>query len=818
MVITYRKVHKKAVLIFTVSFAAFALMGAAAAESDIENAVLGAKEQHAILLAEVDILTEKARQARRKRNFADASAFYEKASKKLGSLSGKIAAFRQKKLAEEYKKFKYLWGRSVMAKARKAFIRGKYEQALNIVAEVTIIDPSQSKEVLAFMEECKKGKRQAEIRLKADINSFAKNIPEEDAKLELLYRQAQVLFKHKMFEKARGKAEQILLEDPYNKQAMRMLDDIYNELYKFAMERRKADVRDMLAYNTWVWNDPVLPTQAGRIISGSAKVKTSENIQLYDRLENIIFLKIDFESADIYSVIRYLSNRSAVNDPEKIGVSIIPGFPKKVADSLPKVTMSFTNIPLSEILRYLCQNVGLKSKVTADAVIIGTNVDEMQTRDFIVRADLISDVIGSDVGSGDGDKEAEKITSGGGDFFDTEGAFEDTAEKSEVSLDVTQAALKKYFEDRGIKFGEGATIAYEPRTGKLIVKNTLTNLRKMDSILRQLELIKKPMVMVETKIVEVTSTDIEELGFDWSFSVPYIANSQNADHPGWWINEFTNAAGEQENLQKNPVRHYESITDPNASGYGGSYKMVNNLKIFPNFGKALFGEGTRVDLTLSVNAIAQNQRSETLFAPKVITVSGSSATIRMVREEYYPESWEDPEVNVNNQTVEIQAPVPEFGDATDIGILLTVKPVVDPDMYTINLHLAPQIVSFVKFTDYPVNIQTGQVLGDGTIVNGVSQTFNISMPEIARRDLDVHITVYDGETIVLGGMVDNQNIFRDDKWPVIGDIPFIGRFFSSQLAYTEQKNLLIFVTTRLINNDGIPVRRNRRHGVPEFYR
>jgi general secretion pathway protein D len=92
------------------------------------------------------------------------------------------------------------------------------------------------------------------------------------------------------------------------------------------------------------------------------------------------------------------------------------------------------------------------------------------------------------------------------------------------------------------------------------------------------------------------------------------------------------------------------------------------------------------------------------------------------------------------------------------------------------------------------------------------------MPIIGRRDLDVNIKVYDGETIVLGGMVDNRNMYRNDKWPIIGEVPLIGRLFSSQLAYTEKVNLLIFVTTRLVNNDGVPVRKNKQRAVADFYR
>ena len=78
--------------------------------------------------------------------------------------------------------------------------------------------------------------------------------------------------------------------------------------------------------------------------------------------------------------------------------------------------------------------------------------------------------------------------------------------------------------------------------------------------------------------------------------------------------------------------------------------------------------------------------------------------------------------------------------------------------------------------------------------------------------------MYDGETIVLGGMVDNKTTTLYDRWPILGDIPLIGRFFTSQYESKENSNLLVFVTARLINNDGMPIRRSADRGIPDFRR
>ena len=202
------------------------------------------------------------------------------------------------------------------------------------------------------------------------------------------------------------------------------------------------------------------------------------------------------------------------------------------------------------------------------------------------------------------------------------------------------------------------------------------------------------------------------------------------------------------------------------------------MKILPNFGQGIFPNDVAANISLSIQAVAKNTRTETLSAPKIITTSGHEATIRMVEERYFPSSWENPEITVNNNTVQLQAPIPEFDDSTDIGIRLTVTPIVNPDNYTITLHVKPEVVSFIKYSEYYVNVEQGQIDTGGTTVPSIQTAYTIKMPEIGRRDIDTHIKVYDGESIVLGGMVSNRNIYRDDKWPIIGEIRWLDGFLA----------------------------------------
>ncbi len=776
-----------------------------AAKTDIKTLVLDTKKQREREIADINKLIKKAREAAYRERYSDASDFYQKARRALDKMGGELAAFKKRSLDKEIKNLKNHWAEFMMKKARRAKLQQKIEDAINFAAEATLIDVNRNAEVSDFIEACKKERKGLEYRKKIKLENFNKNVLTTKKEVEELYKEAEVFYKNRKYAKVRKLLESIFLLDPYHKKAIRLLGDTYQMMYRYADERRVADVQGMLAYNTWKWIDPVLPAHLELPSSSNSETLTVQrNIasSTYAKLERIIFPNIEFDDADIFSVIRFLNRLSKRCDPDKVGIPVVAGFDKKTADELLKVTMSFSNIPMSEVLRYLCQNVGLKYKIEEGAVILGTSVDEMQTEYFPVRADLIASITGTEGGDTEKKEETGSMTEKDSDFFDSDTTLERKETTPKVSL--SSQALMKFFEDRGVKFGVGSSIAYSRRSGKLVVRNTMINLRRLEELLRQYDLINTPLVLIETKIVEIGGIDVEELGFRWDFS---FNNASGGDT--WSVSQ-----------EYHPLRYYGG--PQNTSTYYEQtsnipYKVLNDLKILPNFGQGIFPSDVTANLSLSIEAVATNSRTEVLSSPKIITTSGHEATIRMVEEIYYPSGWENPEITVNNNTVQTQAPIPEFDDSTDIGIRLTVTPIVNPDNYTITLHVKPEVVSFVKYSEYKVQVEQGQII-DGVATPSIQNNYTIKMPEIGRRDIDTHIKVYDGETVVLGGMINNRNVYRDDKWPILGEVPLFGRLFTSQLAFTDTNTLLIFLTARLINNDGVPVRREREQGVPDFYK
>ena len=99
-------------------------------------------------------------------------------------------------------------------------------------------------------------------------------------------------------------------------------------------------------------------------------LKIKSNALTKKRLKKIIFPKVEFKNANIFTVIRYLNRYSKRNDPDKKGIRVIAGFDMKTAKLLPKITMKFRNISMQETLHYLYNLTALDYKIEEGAVIL----------------------------------------------------------------------------------------------------------------------------------------------------------------------------------------------------------------------------------------------------------------------------------------------------------------------------------------------------------------------------------------------------------------------------------------------------------------
>jgi general secretion pathway protein D len=87
----------------------------------------------------------------------------------------------------------------------------------------------------------------------------------------------------------------------------------------------------------------------------------------------------------------------------------------------------------------------------------------------------------------------------------------------------------------------------------------------------------------------------------------------------------------------------------------------------------------------------------------------------------------------------------------------------------------------------------------------------MEQPFFKTRSIETDITIANGATVVMGGLITEERKSMEDKIPYLGDIPWLGRFFRSRSEWSNKRNLLIFVTARLVD----PMGRQISMGVTE---
>lgn len=128
------------------------------------------------------------------------------------------------------------------------------------------------------------------------------------------------------------------------------------------------------------------------------------------------------------------------------------------------------------------------------------------------------------------------------------------------------------------------------------------------------------------------------------------------------------------------------------------------------------------------------------------------------------------------------------------GPVLDVIPYVSADGYTIQMSIVPTLSEFLGYdTDVAATFQT---------IVGNQQLQPTPLPRFRVRQVVTSAIVWDGQTIVLGGLIAENVTKSKDKIPVLGDIPLLGRLFRSERSTSEKRNLVVFVTPKLIDPAG----------------
>ncbi len=348
---------------------------------------------------------------------------------------------------------------------------------------------------------------------------------------------------------------------------------------------------------------------------------------------------------------------------------------------------------------------------------------------------------------------------------------------------------------------EGRRIVYDETSGMLTVTDTPSNHKIIKNLLDVVD-VAPPQVMIKASFVETNLTDISELGVEWYWYRRPKLHEDTLDALQIGNSPFFS----------NPDNRTPSdgitwpVSDPEGGEAGECFpRETKGLDMF--IGKTTYSGSY---LRAHLHALQQQGKINLLSAPQVTTLSGQTANMQAVRTIPYV-----CDVEFENQG-SAEHPIWVLivtADEKDIGISLEATPHVSEGSKYITLDLHPQVDVLVAQRSIRPPIATVQDIyvydDEGNLVDIIPGTVyipgvsdEVGWPIIETRSTQTSVVVRSGQTVVLGGMIKEEENIIKKKVPLLGNIPLIGKLFSHEYTKKEKKNLLIFITATLITPDG----------------
>lgn len=277
-------------------------------------------------------------------------------------------------------------------------------------------------------------------------------------------------------------------------------------------------------------------------------------------------------------------------------------------------------------------------------------------------------------------------------------------------------------------------------TNSLIINASASEFREINNIIRQLDMV-RPQVLIEAIVVEVDATSNWGLGINWDMGGKSGTNLYGGSSGMGGVPNFSNPAGLTDKTLAVPVT-------PNTFTLG----YVRDASIL---GFVL------------LNATGQEQSINVLSTPHILTIDNQEAEINV---------GEEIAITTNTRVTE----------SDSIYYTYEYKPV------GLKLKITPHITKGERIT-MDFFLEANSVLDQ-------TSTATTKPPDLGKRDMKTKISVQDGMTVVVGGLIRSSKKENEYKVPILGDIPLLGWFFKNKTKEDEKTNLLVFITPRVVTD------------------
>lgn len=313
------------------------------------------------------------------------------------------------------------------------------------------------------------------------------------------------------------------------------------------------------------------------------------------------------------------------------------------------------------------------------------------------------------------------------------------------------------------------TVAYEAGSNTIVISAAGETQQALEQIIRRLD-VRRPQVLVEAIIVEVSDVAAEELGVQFALggadgsSVPFIGT--NFSRQASNVLALTGAlAGNDLGLDATQQSSLETAAVNSVLGLeGGSFGVGGQS------GSTLF--------SAILTAIETDEDSNVLSTPFITTLDNIPATFLV--------GQEIPITTGESIGSDLANPFRTF-ERIDVGIKLEVLPQIS-EGDVIRLEIKQEVSSI-----------------SGALTN-VSSDFVTN-----KREIGTTVLANNGEVIVLGGLIQDDEQFNEEKVPVLGDVPVVGNLFKAKGKSRTRRNLMVFLRPTIIRNgeDAKPLTQRR---------
>jgi general secretion pathway protein D len=596
--------------------------------------------------------------------------------------------------------------------------------------------------------------------------------------------------------------------------------DAYREVLQYQPNNSESKayqirIRQMLSDNSGQWNRGVTKGKLLELLDETWKLpevfnrenvkvdSSSGNDPVIEKMKSIQ-LPEGFIVRDqpLDRALILLQTQAATYDKDQKGVNIVL---IDTANKNPTVNLQLRGVSVYQALDYTCKRVGFSFTIGSGGIVEvreDTGDSLLETEIYPLSTAAVLKMTGLSAGGTAGASSGGAASPFGSNAG---GAGPGDGQRPE------EVAIKNFLTRSGVAFELPSTLSYDGTN--LIVYQSRKNLDRVKNIIRRYSDIKQ--VHIEAKFMEVEQKILNELGVNWNLNPTLLdpalpASIANQLDPTATVNAATNLrsinsvfATNNSTVNSLRVTGALPIPQPPPRFPGGANLGGSANSYAANVG--IIGAET---LGLAIRAIEENSGSDLMSSPSLTVLDGKTAVIKVAQLLRYPQAYGDTQSNVgtsgvagggSSTSVAITAGTPQDFTIQEVGVTLEVTPTVAADD-SIALNLKPKVTEFEGFVEYG---------GTSIAISGnltVSVPSGFFQPIFSTREVTTDVTVFDGATVVIGGLTREEVKTVDDKVPVLGSIPLIGAAFRSSGKTIQKKSLMVFVTANLVSPGGATLR------------